>query len=67
MDGRVPLDDWLNRFDIEVITRHNAVSDAYATAKLLQIAMARGAQRNADTPASFIEIESARRWMFENR
>ncbi|WP_263769116.1 3'-5' exonuclease [Propionivibrio soli] len=67
MDGRVPLDDWLNRFDIEVIARHNAVSDAYATAKLLQIAMARGAQRNADTPASFIEIESARRWMFENR
>ena len=42
MDGRVALDDWLAHFEIESILRHNAVSDAYATAKLLQVAIAGG-------------------------
>ena len=66
-DTRVPLDDWLLFFDIENILRHNAVSDAYATAKLLQVAIAAGIYKGADTPASFIKIEKARRWMFESR
>jgi hypothetical protein len=39
------------------------VSDAYATAQLLQVAMARGAQNRAESPASLIEIEKSRRWM----
>jgi len=67
MDGRVALDDWLQHFEIENILRHNAVSDAYATAKLLQIAIARGTYKGADSPASFIKIEKARRWMHESR
>jgi len=67
MDGRVALDDWLQHFEIENILRHNAVSDAYATAKLLQIAIARGTHKGADSPASFIKIEKARRWMHESR
>lgn len=66
-DGRVALDDWLQHFEIENILRHNAVSDAYATAKLLQIAIAHGAHKGADSPASFIKIENARRWMHESR
>lgn len=66
-DGRVPLDDWLRLFEIENILRHNAVSDAYATAKLMQVVMAQSAHKNADTPASFIRIEKARRWMYESR
>jgi len=66
-DGRVPLDDWLRLFAIENILRHNAVSDAYATAKLLQVAIAASVHKNAESPASFIKIEKARRWMFESR
>lgn len=66
-DGRVPLDDWLRLFEIENILRHNAVSDAYATAKLLQVAVAAGNKKGADSPASFLKIEKARRWMYESR
>jgi DNA polymerase-3 subunit epsilon len=66
-DARVPLDDWLRLFNIENILRHNAVSDAYATAKLLQVAIAHGVHKGADSPASFIKIEKARRWMYESR
>ncbi len=66
-DVRVPLDEWLKLFKIENILRHNAVSDAYATAKLLQIAIAYADRKGADTPASFYKIEKARRWMFESR
>lgn len=65
-DARVSLDDWLRRFEIENILRHNAVSDAYATAKLLQVAIAYGVQKGAESPASFIRIEKARRWMYES-
>lgn len=66
-EAHVPLDDWLRHFEIENIQRHNAVSDAYATAKLMQIAMAAGHSKGADTPASFMQIEKARRWMYESR
>lgn len=66
-DGRIPLDDCLRYFGIESILRHNAVSDAYATAKLLQIAIAAGAHKGADTPESFAEIEKSRRWLYESR
>ncbi len=66
-DGRVALDDWLAHFRIGNIQRHNAVSDAYATACLLQIACARGSAKGADTAESFVSIERARRWMFQSR
>ncbi len=66
-EGRVPLDDWLQYFGIENILRHNAVSDAYATAKLLQIAIAAGVHKGAETPESFAEIEKTRRWLYESR
>lgn len=63
INEQVDLDVWLRLFGIENIQRHNAVSDAYATAKLLQVVIARGAQHKAETPASFAEIEKSRRWM----
>ena len=59
---QVGLDDWMAIFGIENILRHNAVSDAYATAKLLQTAIARGVLRGAPSPDSFVDIEKARRW-----
>ena len=65
-DGRVALDDWLTYFGIENIQRHNAVSDAYATACLLQIAGARGTARGSESAAAFARIEKARRWQYES-
>jgi DNA polymerase-3 subunit epsilon len=65
--ARVALDDWLALFGIENRLRHNAVSDAYATAKLMQIAISRGARKRAGSPAAFMKIEKARRWMYESR
>lgn len=61
------LDDWLKRFGIENILRHHAVSDAYATAKLLQVAIAAGDQGGASSPAALMQIEKARRWMHQSR
>ena len=66
-DANVALDDWLHHFGIESILRHNAVSDAYATAKLLQVAIAGGQPKGANSPAAFMRIEKARRWMQECR
>ena len=65
-DTNVALDDWLRHFGIENILRHNAVSDAYATAKLLQVAIAGGQRKGANSAASFMRIEKARRWMYES-
>jgi DNA polymerase III subunit epsilon len=58
---QAPLDDWLQQFAIENILRHNAVSDAYATAKLLQVAITHGAARGRETADAFIATERARR------
>jgi DNA polymerase-3 subunit epsilon len=66
-EARTSLDDWLAHLGIDNIQRHNAVSDAYATARLLQVAIARGTAKGATSPASFMKIEQARRWMFETR
>lgn len=66
-DGRVALDDWLQHFDIENIVRHNAVSDAYATAQLMQMAISAGSKKGANSAASFLKIEKSRRWMYESR
>lgn len=59
----VDLDGWLQLFGIENIQRHNAVSDAFATAKLLQVAITRGAACGRDTPQLFAKTEHARRWL----
>lgn len=64
--NRVELDDWLELFGIDNFLRHNAVSDAYATARLLQVVVAAAIQQGADSPESFIKIEKARRRLYES-
>lgn len=66
IDTQGRLDAWLAHFNVESIRRHQALSDAYATAKLLQIAIARAARKGFDTPASLFELEKARRHMRQN-
>jgi DNA polymerase-3 subunit epsilon len=63
IDDQVGLDPWLASFGIENILRHNAVSDAYATAKLLQVAQTRGASLGKDSAEIFMDMEKARRWL----
>ena len=60
------LDTWLEHFKIASIDRQRAVSDAYATAQLLQIAQARAAKNGFPTPESLFELEKARRQMYPN-
>ena len=69
LEYRAPaaLDDWLRLFAIENIMRHNAVADAYATAQLLQMAIAAGQRASAPSPAALCRIEKARRWMQQSR
>lgn len=63
IDNQVGLDEWLKLFGIENILRHNAVSDAYATAQLLQAAVTRGAALGKDSARVFMDMEKARRWI----
>lgn len=60
------LDTWLDHFGIESIRRHDAVSDAYVAAQLLQIAIAAGARKGIETPAGLLELEKARRHMHQS-
>ena len=60
------LDTSLDHFGIESIRRHDAVSDAFVAAQLLQIAIAAGARKGIDTPAGLLELEKARRHMHQS-
>lgn len=63
-DGR--LDAWLGHFGIDSIQRHHPVSDAYATAQLLQIAIAHASRKGFETAASLIDLEKARRHLYQS-
>ena len=63
----VALDDWLRIFAIDNIQRHNAVSDAYATAQLMLVATGAGDRQAAGSPAALLKIEKARRWLQQCR
>lgn len=63
MNGQGVLDDWLQLFGITNFLRHNAVADSYATAQLLQIAIAQGAGTAKESPQAFLDAEKARRWL----
>jgi len=64
--GPERLDAWLEHFGIASIKRHDALSDAFATAQLLQIALANAASKGFDTPASLRELEKARRHLHQS-
>lgn len=63
ISAQVSIDDWLHCFGIEAPGRHDAVVDALATARLLQIVLNRAGLRELATPAHLAEIEKARRWL----
>jgi DNA polymerase III subunit epsilon len=57
------LDDWLNCFSIRNDDRHNALSDALATAQLLQVALSQAPKARAENYAALRELEKAQRWV----
>ena len=57
------LDDWLGLYTLNAWTRHNALSDAVATAQLLLIAMEKAKTDGAKSFSSLKDIEKAHLWM----
>lgn len=61
------LDDWTRIFGIANYSRHNAVADALATAQLLQIVLARAAQRGVTRWSELASHAKAQRWLDQTR
>ena len=61
--ARTHLDAWLERFGIEVFSRHDAVADALATAQLLLALLPRAAERRVATLDAMVSDPGAARWL----
>jgi len=57
------LDDWLGHFRIAHPARHDALSDAYVSAQLLQIALAEAARQGFATVRQVIQASRSVKWM----
>ena len=55
--------DWIAHFGLLPIARHDALSDAYATAQLLLIVLDAALRLGAGTTGDLAEIERAQRWL----
>ena len=61
--ARQHLDAWLERFGIEVSSRHDAAADALATAQLLLALLPRAAERRVATVEAMVWVPGATRWL----
>ena len=61
--GKRSLDDWLAKFDIEVIARHTAAGDALATAELLLRLRAMAASQRVSGFAGLLRLSQQHRWL----
>jgi DNA polymerase III subunit epsilon len=59
----VTLDEWIAIFGIENAARHEALSDAVATAQLLQVVLARASQLGTSRFADLVTRAKERRWL----
>jgi DNA polymerase-3 subunit epsilon len=57
------LDEWLAHFGIEAVDRHDALSDAWATAEVFLIALAAGERADIETAADLLATQKAQRWL----
>lgn len=62
-NGRMTLDHWLQRFDIDLPGRQEALSDALAVGRLLLAVEVEATRRGIATPKKLREIEPTRRWL----
>ena len=61
--ARTHLDAWLERFGIEVFSRHDAAADALATAQLLLALLPRADARGLATVEAMLWDPGAARWL----
>ena len=61
--ARQHLDAWLERFGIEVFSRHDAAADALATAELLLALLPRAAERRVATVEAMLWDPGDARWL----
>ena len=57
------LDDWLDAFGIEIERRHDALHDAFATAQLFQMLLARAEREGVSDVRALRRLEGAGRWL----
>ncbi len=58
-----PLDWWLERFDIDIATRHNAAADALGTAQLLTALLPICQAQGCASVASIMQLVQDHRWL----
>jgi len=61
--ARQHLDAWLERFGIEVFSRHDAAADALATAQLFIALLPRAAERRVATTDRMLWVPGSGRWL----
>ena len=61
--GKRSLDDWLAKFDIDVVARHTAAGDALATADLLLRLRAMAAAQRVSGFAGLVRLSQQHRWL----
>ncbi len=57
------LDDWLGTFGIDSTGRHEALADAYATARLFQVLLARARGQGVHSYAQVLGTAAAGQWL----
>jgi DNA polymerase-3 subunit epsilon len=61
--GRSSLDDWLQSFGIHHPARHDALGDAFATAQLLQVALAEAPRHGLRSVGELFAACASQRWL----
>ena len=57
------LDEWLAHFSIEHPARHHALADAFCTAQLLLVLLAKAQERGLQTLRRLIQAERSHQWL----
>lgn len=57
------MDDWLDRFGIRMLARHDALADALATAQMLLVALAAARSYEMHTAAQLDAMQRAQHWL----
>jgi DNA polymerase-3 subunit epsilon len=58
-----PLDEWLARFGIEPVARHDALGDAFSTAQLMLVLLAEARRQGMRTSRELFSLLGQRRWL----
>lgn len=57
------MDDWLDFMNIRMLSRHDALADALATAQMLQVCLVRADALDMVCPAHLLEMQKAQHWL----